>query len=286
VEGLTQFLREQSSDGLLPWGSQSEAAKRFGITYAQVEEAALSLGLLPFRYQRNQHTFSVDDQLKLFLSGVAVVGCGGLGGYVIEELARLGVGTLVAIDPDVFEEHNLNRQILATVALVGCAKVKAAAARVAEINPAVTLIPIQSAWLPQNGTKLLSGAKVVVDALDSVTTRLALAVTCAESDIPLVHGAIAGWYGQVTTQFPGDNSIKALYGNARSRGVEQQLGNPAFTPAVIASMQVAEVCKIILGVGNTLRNRIVFVDLRDITFSEMAIAGKTLAQSANTPRPT
>ena len=285
MEGLTQFLREQSPDGLLPWASQAKAAERFGVSYARVEEAALRLRLLPSRYQRNQQTLSVDDQLKLFLSRVAIIGCGGLGGYVIEELARLGVGTMAAIDPDVFEEHNLNRQLLATLGLVGSAKVQAAAARVAEINPAVKFIPIQSVWLPEDGNELVADATVVVDALDSITTRLALAATCSDLGIPLVHGAIAGWYGQVTTQFPGDNSIQRLYGGTRSRGIEQQLGNPAFTPALVASMQSAEVCKIILGVGNTLRNRVVFADLRDMTFSEMALAGQTKYKLLRMLRP-
>jgi molybdopterin/thiamine biosynthesis adenylyltransferase len=286
VEGLTQFLREQSPGGLLPWASQAAAAKRFGFSYAQVEETALRLGLLPSRYQRNRQTLSVDNQLKLFRSRVAVVGCGGIGGYVIEELARLGVGTLAAIDPDVFEEHNLNRQILATMGALGRAKVQVAAARVTEINPAVTLIPVQTAWLPENGKELLAAAEVVVDALDSITTRLALAATCAEVGIPFVHGAIAGWYGQVTTQFPGDNSVQRLYGDGRSRGIEQQLGNPAFTPPLVASLQTSEVCKIVLGVGNTLRNRIVFVDLRDMTFSEMTLASQTGTQAAQRAMPT
>lgn len=277
MKGLTQFLHEQSAEGLLPWASQAAAAKRFGVSCAQVEEIALTLGLLPSRYQRNRQTISVAAQLLLFRSRVVVLGCGGLGGYVIEELARLGVGTLVAIDPDVFEEHNLNRQVLSTVASLGCAKVEAAAARVAEINPAVTLIPIQAACLPHNGEQFLTGAHVVVDALDSIATRLTLAATCAAMGIPFVHGAIAGWYGQVTTQFPGDNSLAKLYGGDGRRGIEQQLGNPAFTPALVASLQSAEVCKILLGAGKALRNRLVLIDLLDMTFTEMALAGQRMA---------
>jgi molybdopterin/thiamine biosynthesis adenylyltransferase len=271
MDGLHEFLREQSADSLLPLRSETAAAARFGLSFAQVEEIALTLGLLPLRYQRNRQAISIGDQLTLFRSRVAVLGCGGIGGYVIEELARLGVGTLTAIDPDVFEEHNLNRQMLSSPNYVGRPKVELAAARVAEINPAVTLLAVQKPFTCDNGTVLLQRNHVVVDALDSISTRLVLARTCAQLNIPLVHGAIAGWYGQITTQFPGDHTMEALYGRwAEGKGVEQRLGNPSFTPALVASMEAAEVCKIILGKGKPLQNRVISVNLLEMTFEEMA----------------
>ncbi len=195
MEELNGFLLEHATGDLLSWADQNAAAERFGVPLARIEETALSAGLLPARYQRNRQAISVTQQLTLFRSRVAVIGCGGLGGYAIEQLARLGVGTIIAIDPDVFEEHNLNRQLLSTTGTLGRAKVEAAAARVTEINPAVTLIPVRDCYSPENGTELLRDAQVVVDALDSIPTRLALAETCAELGIPLVHGAIGGWLG-------------------------------------------------------------------------------------------
>jgi molybdopterin/thiamine biosynthesis adenylyltransferase len=205
---------------------------------------------------------SAGDQLTLFRSCVAVIGCGGLGGYVVEELARLGVGRIVVVDPDVFEEHNLNRQLFSSPANLGTAKVDAAAQRIREINPAVTLIPIQAALTRKNGEGLLDGCHLAVDALDSINTRLELAEVCAIRNIPLVHGAIAGWYGHVTTQFPGDDTLQTIYRNGASgKGIEQTLGNPSFTPAVIASLEVAEVCKLLLGQGVPLRGRQLILDL-------------------------
>src|SRR5512133_248942 len=137
---MISFLKECVEGDLIPWVAQVAAAERFGVSLAQVESSILALGLLPARYQRNRQAISAEQQRILFHSRVAVIGCGGLGGYVIEELARLGVGTIIAIDPDVFEEHNLNRQLLSSPATLGRAKVEAAAARIAEINPAVTLV--------------------------------------------------------------------------------------------------------------------------------------------------
>jgi len=225
---------------------------------------------LPARYQRNRRTISTPQQLGLFRSRVTVIGCGGLGGYVLEELARLGVGTIVAVDPDVFEEHNLNRQLLATPATLGLPKVVAATARIAEINPAVTVFPYRLAYDHTNGEELLLGSNVAVDALDSIQTRLALAESCADLGIPLVHGAIGGWYGQVTTQFPGDDTLQQIYRHwVDGKGVEQHLGNPAFTPAVVASLQVAEVCKVLLGEGEPLRRRKLIINLLDMEFEEI-----------------
>jgi len=262
METLPVFVCDHAEDQLLPWKYQVEAAERFGATLAQVEEIALERGIMPARYQRNRTVISVNDQLTLFRSSVAVIGCGGLGGYIVEELARLGVGRIVVIDPDVFEEHNLNRQLFSSPASLGRAKVQVAADRIGAINPAVNLVPIQTAFSPENGADLLGGCQVAVDALDSIQVRLELAEVCTALDTPLVHGAIAGWFGHVTTLFPGDNSLQTIYSSWKAgKGVEQTLGNPSFTPALVASLEVAEVCKLLLGQGTPLRGRQLMIDL-------------------------
>ncbi len=271
---LPIFVRDHSSDRLLSWHDQLEAARRFGVSPAQVEEVALERGITPARYQRNRKTLSAADQLALFRSRVAVIGCGGLGGYVVEELARIGVGTIIAVDPDVFEEHNLNRQLYSTPANLGSSKVQAAVARVADVNPAVALIPRQVPFSPENGAELLDGCQVAVDALDSISTRFKLADICSYLNIPLVHGAIAGWYGHITTQLPGDTSLETIYpAHSRGKGVEQTLGNPSFTPAVVASLQVAEVCKLLLGQGTSLRGRQLQIDLLAMEMNLITLDG-------------
>lgn len=262
METLPIFVRDHADGQMLSWNRQVEAAVRFGVTLAQVEEVALERGILPARYQRNRKAMSVHDQLTLFRSSVAVIGCGGLGGYVVEELARLGVGSLVVVDPDLFEEHNLNRQLYSSPENLGTAKVEAAVKRIAEINPAVNLVPLQSAFSLENGAALLAGCGIAVDALDSIQVRLELADVCSALNIPLVHGAIAGWFGHVTTQFPGDDTLQTIYRSWKTgKGVEETLGNPSFTPALVASLEVAEVCKLLLGQGMTLRGRQLIIDL-------------------------
>ncbi len=270
MDPLQDFLKAEALDDLLPETIINEATSRFGIAHSNVEKAALEIGLLPARYQRNRKTLSVKHQLALFEARVAVIGCGGLGGYVIEELARLGIGTIVAIDPDKFEEHNLNRQILCTVKTLGSPKVAAAAERVKQINPAVTLVPVEQALGPANAALVLYGCDIVVDALDSIPARIELAKYCINQSVHLVHGAIAGWYGQIAVQYAGEETVLSLLNSCRDKaGIEKEVGNPAFAPAFVASLQTAEVCKILTSGERSMSGRIIFIDLKDMKFQEI-----------------
>lgn len=272
METATDFLLKHATGDLVSWNHQIEAAGLFEMSIARVEEVILDNGLLPARYQRNRQSISQEDQKILFRSQVAVIGCGGLGCYVIEELARLGVGRIVAVDPDRFEEHNLNRQLFSAPRQLGEVKVAAAQNRVAEINPAVTLVACQSSFSCDNGNQLLGGSRVAVDALDNIRARLELAESCAGLGIPLVHGAIAGWFGQVSTIFPGDTTLQDIYGSVESnKGVELSLGNPSFTPAVVAALEAAEVCKLLLGKGRPLRGRQLMIDLLSMEMNVIQI---------------
>lgn len=254
----------------MPWACQIEAAAVFSCSLAKVENEIFENELLPARYQRNGESISREQQRKLFHSCVAVIGCGGLGGYIIEALARMGVGTIVAIDPDIFEEHNLNRQSLCSVDVLGFPKVEIAVRRVAKLNPAVTVVPIRAHCSATNGAELVRGVDLVADALDSISDRLDLAKVCDEERIPLVHGAIAGWYGQVVTQYPEEHTLQNLYGDrANSSGIEKRLGNLACTAAAVASIEVAEICKVLLETGNAMRNEMVSINLFDMAFEKI-----------------
>lgn len=224
------------------------------------------------RYARSLGTLSMDEIETLKTSRVAVVGCGGLGGYVLEMLGRMGIGNLTAIDGDVFEESNLNRQLLAEDRLVGTPKCLAAQARMAAVNPEVKVRPLQEWLTASNGRELLHGHDVIVDALDSIGARKILQEVAEQLGTPLVHGAIGGWYGQVTVILPGDRTLDRLYGTGQQKGVEAQLGNPSFTPGLIASIQTSEVIKLLIGRGELLRHRVLRVDLleHDYTLIELS----------------
>ena len=265
IDALRALLSERADGDVVAWSDHAEVMRRFGLECPEAEDAILSAGFLPARYRRNRQTISTELQLRLHRSRVAVVGCGGLGGYVLEELARLGVGQLVAIDHDVFEEHNLNRQLLSSQAAIGQNKAHAARARVAEINPGVVVRAVEVPFTPHTADYSFTGIDVAVDATDNVPIRLQLADECSRLEIPLVHGAIAGWYGHVCTVMPGDETLRLLYGRgSESKGVEVALGNPSFTQAAIASVEVAEVCKILIGQGTLLRHQILMINLLDM----------------------
>lgn len=275
INRLRSFILKEAQGDLLPCSAQMAAADQFNASLNKVEGIALELGLLPARYQRNRHAISTLQQYRLFRSRAVIIGCGGLGGYVIEELARLGVGNLVLIDSDVIEEHNLNRQVLSTVNVLNRPKVDVACERVRLINPAVNVTPLKTVFFHDNGRELVKGADVVLDGLDTIPDRLELAQICHEMSIPVVHGAIGGWYGQVATQLPGENISPQVFGMSPSnKGIETDLGNPSFTPGVIASLQAAEACKILLREGRCLNKRILFINLLDMEIVEVKLAKK------------
>ena len=216
----------------------------------------------PNRYDRNRESLSSADQQRLGESLVCVVGAGGLGGAVAEMLARAGVGHLRIIDADVFEESNLNRQLFATEERLGHPKALAAAARIAQVNSQVDVDAREVRLERENARELLVGADCVMDCLDSVESRLWMAHACLELGIPVVHGAIGGWFGQVGTVYPGDASFATIYGAVDDPGVgvQAQLGNLACTAWGTASFQVAEALKVLLGREEVLRNRLLMID--------------------------
>jgi molybdopterin/thiamine biosynthesis adenylyltransferase len=240
----------------------------------EVELAALEAGVVPWRYVRNVGTIGLEGQAKLLQATVAVVGLGGLGGYVTEALARMGVGQLILIDGDVFEEHNLNRQLLSAEANLGTNKARAARQRVAEINNAVAVTIHAAMATRKNLPQLLEGADVVVDGLDRLPARLILQEEARALGIPMVHGSIAGFLGQVMTIFPDDPGLLSLYGepgDLPEQGLEAQLGTPAATPMAVAAWEAQEVVKILAGQGDLLRNRLLVMDMESGTIETLQL---------------
>ena len=255
-----------SSDGqetlLLSLADLRRIAHSWRLSLREIEILALDNHLLPARYQRNLGTVGWEGQSKLRRATVAVVGAGGLGGWIIEGLARMGLGKLIVIDADVIEENNLNRQLLATESSLGKPKAELAVARVAEVNAATEVIAHHTWANTDNFVDLLASAEVAVDALDTLPARFELQHAAARLNIPLVHGAIAGYVGQVMTILPGDPGLHALYGQGDipQRGIETRWGNPSATPMMIAAWQIHEVVKLIVGRGELLRNRLLLFD--------------------------
>jgi molybdopterin/thiamine biosynthesis adenylyltransferase len=231
------------------------------MTWQQTVEL-LEKGQVPVRYQRNIGTIGIAGQLALLKAKVVIVGAGGLGGHTIELLSRQGVGYLRIIDGDCFAEHNLNRQVLATETNIGANKTMVAGQRVGQINSDVYVQAIPQMLTTENAEELLTGMDIVVDALDTISSRLLVNKITKKLGIPLVYGAIAGFTGQVTTLLPEDIGLEKIYQSTGNldRGIELSLGNPATTPALAASIQAQEVVKFLTGVGELLHKKIFYFD--------------------------
>ena len=217
----------------------------------------------PHRYDRNVAALSEEECAALAGKHVVVVGCGGLGGLTIEALARIGVGNLRVIDGDVFEESNLNRQLLCTEAVLGREKALVAVERVNAVNSTVSAEARVVYVDEHNAASLIEGADCVVDCLDNFEARFWCAHACQQLGIPIVYGAIAGWFGQACTVYPGDVSFVTVYSTPAGESAHKKLGNLPFTAYVISSIQAAETVKVLLGRAGTLRNRLLMVDLLD-----------------------
>ncbi len=142
---------------------------------------------------RTEGLLGEDAMQRLAAARVAVFGIGGVGGYAVEALARSGLGTLDLIDDDRVAPSNINRQILATTHTVGQYKVEAAAERIAAINPACTVYTHRTFYLPQTAGQFdLSAYDYIIDAVDTVTAKLALAEGAAAAGTPLISAMGAG----------------------------------------------------------------------------------------------
>jgi len=212
----------------------------------------------PDRYKRNQ-IISMEEQKELKEKKVLVLGCGGLGGYVIEMLARMGVGHITCSDFDTFSESNLNRQLLSKESNLGKNKAEEASKRVNEINSEVEVKAYTVKGDKDMLYEMIEDCDLVMDCLDTVRDRLVLQDMCKEKGVPLVHGAIGGWFGQVSTILPGNDTLNLIYPDGTEPDTSD--GNPSFTPAVVAGLEVSEAIKVLLGYEDILQRKLLVLDL-------------------------
>ncbi|HOT99782.1 MAG TPA: HesA/MoeB/ThiF family protein [Anaerolineaceae bacterium] len=224
------------------------------------------------RYLRNHDAISESEQAILATKRVLVVGCGGLGGMVIECLARISVGYLRVVDGDVFEESNLNRQLLSSTMNLGRPKVLAAQQRIMAVNPLVEVDAVQADLAAENAMELLAGCDVAVDCLDNIPARLVLQQAAKVAGVTVVHGAVAGWLGRICVIQPGEDLLSLLYPNPEeAQGEERQRGTLSFTAALTASWQAAETVKLLLGKPG-LQGEILEVDLLQAIVRKLKIS--------------
>lgn len=199
--------------------------------------------------------------IKLKNKTAGIVGCGGLGCYVIEFLSRLNIGKLKIIDEDVFKESNLNRQLYSKYSNLGKYKVDVAKKRVAE-KSATHVITVKDRLTKYNIDKFLKDIDVAVDCTDNIESRFLLQEKCREHNIPLVHGAIDEMYGHVTTILPGDDTLHRIYHREKS----MQSKTVSFAPPLIASVEASETLKVLINSSDILSKKVFYMNLETNLF--------------------
>ncbi|SHN70147.1 ThiF family adenylyltransferase [Desulfovibrio litoralis] len=236
-----------------------------------------SSNLLTERYLRNQTTLSLIDQEKLFNSKVLIVGLGGLGGYVLEHLARVGVGGIRACDPDVFEASNLNRQLLSTEdgAIKHFNKTQLAKERAQAVNSSIKTEFFSCEFSPE----MLSGVDLVLDCLGGAKDRAFLHNSAYECGVPLISAAVAGWSFLVSTILSVKNEtgekiekqtklgelMTRIYIN-NEQSLEESIGTIVSSVNLAACIQSSEAIRFLTGDEPCLANKILLGDLSVMSF--------------------
>ncbi len=257
-----------TDEALLAW------AKEQALSPWEAQRAALESGILPLRYLKNLWGISMEEQAKLARSSVFVCGCGGLGGTILQLLVRAGVGRLRFSDPDVFDPTNLNRQWFSSASTLGRSKAESAARLCRTINPLVKLEPCSDPVTESTLPSLIREMDVIVDALDNLPTRFLLQEAAKRRDIPYVHGAVAGWLGQLTTFLPDSPlNLSDIYGSRHERDpAERDLGVLGPTAAVIGSLQAMESLRILLGKPAAYADHLLYYDGETGSFHRVPLA--------------
>ena len=215
-------------------------------------------------------------QQKLLDARVLLIGAGGLGSPSSLYLAAAGVGTLGIVDADVVDDSNLQRQIVHSTNTLGEPKVLSAKQAIEALNPDVTVIPYQERLTSENVERILAdGWDVIVDGADNFPTRYLVNDASVWHDIPVVHGSIYRFEGQVTVFQPHVGPCyRCLYPTPPPPELAPSCaegGVLGVLPGIVGSLQASEALKLILGAGETLTGRLLLFDALYTTFDEVAV---------------
>jgi molybdopterin/thiamine biosynthesis adenylyltransferase/rhodanese-related sulfurtransferase len=241
----------------------------------------LSAGLdAPRRARYSRHLLIPEvgeaGQLKLLDSKILLIGAGGLGSPASLSLAAAGVGRLGIVDADVVDESNLQRQIVHSTEVLGQPKVESAKAAIQALNPDVEVVAYQERLTSENVERILAdGWDVIVDGADNFPTRYLVNDASVWHDVPVVHGSIYRFEGQVTVFKPGSGPCyRCLFPAPPPPELAPSCaegGVLGVLPGVIGSLQASEALKLALGIGEPLVGRLLLFDALTTEFSEVSI---------------
>jgi sulfur-carrier protein adenylyltransferase/sulfurtransferase len=230
------------------------------------------------RYSRHMLIPEVGEegQRRLLDARVLLIGAGGLGSPASLYLAAAGVGTLGIVDDDVVDASNLQRQIVHSTQRLGEPKVESARDTLEALNPDVAVKAFQERLTSENIDRILDeGWDVIVDGADNFPTRYLVNDASVWHDIPVVHGSIYRFEGQVTVFQPGEGPCyRCLFPTPPPPELAPSCaegGVLGVLPGVIGSLQATEALKLTLGIGDPLVGRLLLFDALSTTFTEVAL---------------
>lgn len=214
-------------------------------------------------------------QLQLKDAKACLLGLGGLGSPAAMQLAAIGVGHLRLVDRDVVELSNLQRQHLYGIGDLGYPKVEVAAKRLQSLNPYIEIEPIPLSINRDNAEDVIKDMDVVIDGLDRMAPRYAVNRACVKLGIPYVFGAAITTIGNVSTIVPRKTPcLECFYGNL----VDDMLPKCAVVGvhpsllSIIASVEVSEAIRILIGKQPRLANKLLYCDIEHVEFNEVHVS--------------
>src|SRR5450432_4180528 len=236
------------------------------LTPAQLDRYSRHI-LLPEVGERGQE--------KLLKGKVLLLGAGGLGSPAALYLAAAGVGTIGLVDADTVDASNLQRQILHATSRLGTPKVDSAEVAIRDLNPDVKVVKFQERLTSENVDRIFAGWDVIVDGCDNFPTRYLVNDASLFHKVPVVHGSIFRFDGQVTTFIPFQGPCyRCLYPEPPPAHLAPscaEAGVLGILPGVIGVIQATEAIKLILGVGDLLVGRLLTYDSLRMTFRTLKL---------------
>ncbi len=230
------------------------------------------------RYSRHLLIPEVGEagQQRLLASRVLLIGAGGLGSPASLYLAAAGVGTIGIVDADVVDDSNLQRQIVHSTDRIGEAKVLSAKRTIEALNPDVDVKTYEERLTSENVERILGeGWDVIVDGADNFPTRYLVNDASVWHDIPVVHGSIYRFEGQVTVFRPkAGPCYRCLFPTPPPPELAPSCaegGVLGVLPGIVGSLQASEALKVLLEIGETLQGRLLLIDALATTFDEVSV---------------
>ena len=224
------------------------------------------------RYSRHILLPEVGEQgqAQLLKSKVLLLGAGGLGCPAAVYLAAAGVGTIGLVDADVVDASNLQRQILHATSRIGQPKVDSAEVAIRDLNPDVKVVKFQERVNSENVDRIFDGWDVIIDGCDNFPTRYLVNDASIFRKVPVIHGSIFRFDGQVTTFKPFEGPCyRCLYPEPPPAHLAPscaEAGVLGILPGIIGTLQATEAIKLLLGKGNLLVGRLLQYDSMNMTF--------------------